>query len=42
VEYVNTKSFPVANIVLFTPTEKIQEVISEAERLNRLIETINL
>jgi len=41
VEYVHRNSIPAGNHVFFTPSEKIQEIISEAERLNRQIEEIN-
>jgi len=41
VQYVNSNTFPSMNIIVFTSSEKTQEAISEAERLNRQIETIN-
>jgi len=41
VELVNTVTFPVMHVVFFAPSEKIQEVINEAERLNRQIQTID-
>ena len=42
IEYVNIEMFPSRYYMFFVSSEKIQEVIREAERLNREIETINM
>ena len=41
VEYVYRNSLPAGNFLFFAPSDKMPEVICEAECLNRQIETIN-
>ena len=41
IEIISISTFPTLNYVFFAPSDIIQEVISEAERLKRQIETIN-
>lgn len=41
VEYVHRRSLPAGNFVIFKPSKEIQEIIDDAERLEKYIETIN-
>jgi hypothetical protein len=41
VEYIYRKSIPAGHFVIFEPSQKIMEVINDAELLSKYIETIN-
>jgi len=41
VEYIYLQNIPAGHFAIFTPSNKIREVINEAERLKKYIETIN-
>lgn len=41
IKYLHTETIPNGNFVFFKPSSIIQEIINDAERLNKYIETIN-